>query len=162
MIRTNPIPSVEELHRRYEYNPETGALRNRYKGRTLSTKHRRMVQIDKCILPSSRVIWKMMTGEDPEHVIDHANGDPTDERWCNLRAATWSQNNQNRHAHRRNSTGLKGVRRIPPRWRQGERFQACISVGGVFHYLGLFESAADAHAAYTEAATRLHGEFAFL
>jgi len=37
-----------------------------------------------------------MTGEWPQNTIDHRNGIRTDNRWANLRAATQSQNNQNR------------------------------------------------------------------
>lgn len=91
----------------------------------------------------------------PGKVIDHRDGDGCNNRRENLRIATWQQNAMNRPTYTSNTTGHKGVCiDSPGRWR------ASIGHGGKQIYLGLFESAEAAGAAYVEAARRLHGEFA--
>lgn len=55
-----------------------------------------------------RVIWKWMTGEEPE-AIDHISGIRTDNRWSNLRAATKTDNARNMCRSKRNTSGVVGV-----------------------------------------------------
>ena len=88
--------------------------------------------------------------------VDHINGDPWDNRRCNLRYATHAENVRNRKVQRNSGSGLKGV------WKQGNRFNARIHANRVAHFLGTFATAEEAARAYDEAALRLHGEFARL
>jgi hypothetical protein len=88
--------------------------------------------------------------------VDHVNGDKLDNRRANLRTATQSQNLMNRGRSPRNTSGYKGVT-----WHKGSRrWMAQIKVRGRSKCLGYFEDPAVAHAAYTKAAAREHGEFA--
>lgn len=48
---------------------------------------------------AGRAAYVMMTGEQPI-IIDHINGIPHDNRWCNLRSVTVQENSQNRKAVR--------------------------------------------------------------
>jgi hypothetical protein len=102
-----------------------------------------------------RLAWKIMTKSWPEHQIDHANGNPRDNRWENLRAATPSQNGYNKAKNSNNTSGYKGAYFHKPsgRWHSG------IRINGKAKYLGHFATAEEAHAAYVKAATEMHREF---
>ena len=88
--------------------------------------------------------------------VDHINGDGLDNRRCNLRICTRAENARNNRTPCTNRSGFKGVSFYKRRgvWRSH------ITVNGKFHHLGYFSTAENAHAAYCEAAKRLHGEFA--
>lgn len=89
-------------------------------------------------------------------LVDHANGNPLDNRRQNLRRCTRSQNAMNR---RRVNTvsGFKGV--VPYRGRT-DRWVAQIFVNGTPIYLGVHGCRIAAAEAYDRAATEHFGEFA--
>src|SRR5262245_21464631 len=97
--------------------------------------------------------WWFVHGEWPKRALDHINGNMADNRIANLRLATKQQNAANSKKKR---TGLKGAH-----WHKGaKKWVAQIRCHPKFYYLGLFETEAEAHAAYCRAAAELHGEFA--
>ena len=99
-----------------------------------------------------------MTGAWPKDQIDHVNGDRSDNRFCNLREATNSQNQANRRCEATSTSGVKGVS-----WdRRCRRWQAQISINGKPKHLGGFTSKEEAARAYAAAAIALRGEFARL
>lgn len=98
-----------------------------------------------------RLAWAHHHGEQPPEQIDHINGDRSDNRICNLRAATAQSNSCNK----RGSRPLKGTGKLP-----SGRWQASICAQGRRYYLGSFDSAEAAHAAYCAAAAALHRDFA--
>jgi len=100
-----------------------------------------------------RLAWLYMTGVTPADDIDHRNGRKLDNAFENLREATRSQNLANRS--QRNATGFKGVTRLA-----SGRFTAEIRKNRVKDYLGSFDTAEEAHAAYEARASQVHGEFA--
>ena len=102
----------------------------------------------------ARTIWERNNGKIPKGMtVDHINGDSGDNRLSNLRLATTTQQNQNRGHFRNNTSGYKGVRQ------SGVKFTAVVTANKVRHYLGTFDTAEEASAAYQEAAEKLHGEF---
>jgi len=102
---------------------------------------------------SSRLAWFYMTGYWPDYDIDHVNGDKADDRWCNLRAATVTQNIANGRTRKDNASGVKGVDLYRGRWR------AQIQVEGRKRHLGYFGTIEAASAAYVAAAKLAFGEF---
>lgn len=104
-----------------------------------------------------RLAWLYVHGKWPDAIIDHKNGDPLDNRLCNLREATPSQNSWNMRLHSRSSSGLKGAYKHslqPGKW------IAIICKNRKQKNLGTFDTKEAAHAAYCAAARDLFGEFA--
>ena len=89
-------------------------------------------------------------------LVDHKNRRGLDNRRCNLRQATHSQNTSNSGPRRNGTSGFKGV----SRW--GDRWQAGIKIDGRRRGLGHFFSKEEAARAYDAAAKTLFGEFAYL
>ncbi len=103
-----------------------------------------------------RVIWALVTGEWPREQIDHKNMNRSDNRWCNLREATFAQNRQNRRCYRNSSCGLKGVT-----WHKGEKkWRAQIQVNKKRRIIGRYDTPEKAYRAYVREANRLFKEYA--
>jgi hypothetical protein len=91
-------------------------------------------------------------GEWPTDLIDHANGDPSDNRLCNLREANRATNAANARRPRDNTSGFKGVS-----WAKSARKWRATLAG---KHIGIYDTKEDAASAYARAAKELHGEFA--
>lgn len=88
--------------------------------------------------------------------VDHINLNGLDNRRCNLRLATNTENQRNKSKQVNNTSGYKGVY-----WRKdSNKWVAQIKVDNEVRHLGRFDTPEEAHAAYCEAAKQLHGEFA--
>ena len=118
-------------------------------GSTRTNGYRR-IGLDNHMYLAHRLARLYMTGEWPAHEIDHKDGDRSNNRFANLRAASAAENHQNRAKRSDNSSGLVGATNVRGRW------QAAIVVKGVRHYLGAFATAVEAHSAYLAAKSRLH------
>jgi hypothetical protein len=88
--------------------------------------------------------------------VDHKDHNTLNNQRGNLRLATPAQNQQNVRLSARNTSGFKGI------WfdKQKRKWRAEIRANTVRTRLGWHRSPERAHAAYLEAAYRLHGEFA--
>lgn len=109
------------------------------------------IQVDGSKYLAHRLAWLHEKGVWPERELDHRNGDGFDNHFTNLRPATRSSNMQNqRRAKSNNTTKLLGANR------QGEGFQAMINIDGKPTYIGYFDTAEAAHAAYVAAKRKHH------
>jgi len=98
--------SAEYLKSILHYNPENGKFTwiavtsNRVKlgmeAGTMRNNGYLKININSQLYFTHRLAFLYMTGEWPKAHIDHINGVKDDNRWCNLREATSSQNNKNR------------------------------------------------------------------
>lgn len=109
------------------------------------------IQVDGHTCFAHRLAWLHCYGEWPDAHIDHRDGDPSNNRIDNLRAATRSQNMTNqRRAQANNKLGLLGV------IRDKRKFRAQIRVNGRLRSLGSFATPEQAHEAYLAAKAHLH------
>ena len=130
------LPEAEVLRRRLRYDAETGALLWRErplsdfvaKGRRSQEHIWRMwntkfaespagarrkdgyatVWWDGVALKVHRIVWKVHFGEDPM-MIDHINGDKSDNRISNLRSVEHGVNMRNKSLYASNKSGFPGV-----------------------------------------------------
>lgn len=101
-----------------------------------------------------RMAWTIVHGEIPEGMqVDHINGNRHDNRMCNLRLLTNSQNGENKHkAMAHSKSGLLGVSWDKPM----KAWVARIKTPEKYKVLGYFQDKHEAHQAYLEAKRRLH------
>lgn len=103
----------------------------------------------------SKLIYLLHYGTLPE-VVDHINGDQTDNHIENLRAATHLENSYNRKISKLNAVGFKGVS-----WDAHSKLWAVhVSHEGKNVYKKRFKKCSDAVIAYDIAAIKYHGKFA--
>jgi hypothetical protein len=110
------------------------------------------------VLYLHREVIRLKNGSIEEQLLDHANGNPLDNRASNLRYASKSQNMCNRGKTKANTSGYKGV----VYHSQSCKWRAYIKKQYKQYYLGIYATPKEAAVAYNVAAARLHGEFAVL
>lgn len=128
---------------------------NRKAGAASKTGHIEIKINGKCY-KAARIIWAMQTGQFALGVVDHIDGDPTNNRMSNLRLATPAQNARNRTHKSTNSSGVTGVTWHP----QQHKWWARVTLNGKTHSLGLHKSIDDAAAIVYKAKRQMFGEFA--
>lgn len=101
-----------------------------------------------------RLAWFYVNGSWPRGRLDHKDNCQSNNRWDNIRPATHSQNMANRKLNANSTTGYKGVSA------RGKKFRAYVNKDGRRHYLGDFNTGAEAAAAAGAKALELHGAFA--
>lgn len=153
--------TAEEARALIDYDPDTGVFRWRRSRRGCrigdvagnpNSKGYWQISLNYKRYFGHRLAWLYVHGYWPTGEIDHINMDKGDNRICNLRDATREQNRHNTTMTKRNTTGFKGV----SFHRKMGKFQAHHRR----HWLGYFQTAEAAHAAYAKAATEAAGEFA--
>ena len=144
---------------RLQYDKNTGLFVWAYKNKMHPRLHGKkagtiregylVIKINGSAFRGHRIAWFIMTGEQPE-MIDHINGNKSDNRFSNLRACSYLQNTQN-HSRKYNGSGLPvGVRKMKG------IYVARITANKVVHYLGTFRSINEASKAYSDARSILH------
>lgn len=94
-------------------------------------------------------------------LIDHKNGVKLDNRRCNLRGATKSENMMNTRKKVNNTSGYKGVTEMKDHYRL-KKWRAQIIIKSKLVYTAYFEKIEEAIRAYDLMALKFHGEFAQL
>jgi len=162
------LPSYEALAELFILNWETGELKRRIPSKRTSmtrqpnsgtvTKQYMRIKINGVHYNQHRIVVVLATQQAiPDGMeIDHINLNKRDNRPCNLRVVTSSQNRANTRLAVTNTSGYKGVYRPPNK----QRFEARIDVHGVQRRLGRFSTAEQAAQAYDAAAIAAHGEHA--
>ena len=113
------------------------------------------IKINKVPYLAHRLAWFYCFNVWPS-IIDHIDGDRSNNSILNLREATKSQNGANSTIRKDNKSGLKGVSYEEKR----NKFVAAIRVNGKDYKLGRFVNSDDAAKAYEMAAKKHFGEFA--
>lgn len=154
------------LKEAYNYDSETGFLTRKVdcgtrwrRGEivgTIQVNGYRSVSLGSRRFLAHRLIWLYVFGRWPAADIDHINRNRDDNRISNLREATRGQNNINSKVQHNNTSGYKGAYYD----RRRKCWYAEIWVNNQKIFLGRYETAANAGAAYLEAAKKYFGEFA--
>lgn len=156
-----PHLTSERLRELLHYDPETGIFTWRVRASSSAQigavagspekDGRVRITVDGKHYLAYRLAWLWVLGGWPEHQIDHEDGDPSNNRWANLREATHAQNQQNIRRAKKNSThGFLGVTKSRDKWRCG------IRLNGKYHGRCGFPTPEAAHAAYLELKRELH------
>lgn len=103
-------------------------------------------------------LHRVVAGANIGEVVDHTNGDPLDNRKCNLRLCSQSENSKNQKLRTNNTTGYKGVYFMA----SANKYTAKVKNNYISYHIGLFDTAKEAAQAYNEKALQLHGKFARL
>lgn len=100
-----------------------------------------------------RLAWLYVTGKMPKNLIDHINGNRSDNRFCNLREATNAENMQNiTKLPTTNKSGVLGVC-----WhKQRQKWYTQIMANGKKIYVGIYDTIEEAKIARLQAKEKYH------
>ena len=171
------LPSQNDILNLLDYDPETGALawrtrpvsmfkdgntsaaancrgwNKRWAGKPAFTAdHNGYLagNIAGKVVAAHRVIWRLMTGDIPD-VVDHINGNRSDNRWVNLRNGTQADNASNLPKRKNNSTGVTGVFWVA----EARRWRCRVTKDRKPHNLGYFGCLGHAIKAHRDALTEM-------
>lgn len=159
--------SKTDIEKSLSYDPETGVFTRVVDGHgawkagqvagSVNPSGYVVVYVNSVRMLAHRLAWFLETGEVPAEV-EHRNRTRADNRFCNLRTASRSQNMANASARTGGTSKHKGVYFCEKR----KTYRAKIHREGKTIFLGSFQNEDDAGRAYDKAALRHSGEFANL
>jgi hypothetical protein len=157
---------IDELKRLLNYDPITGIFtwnvrRNwkvckGYMAGTLDKDGYISILVNGKKHQAHKLAWFYHYGTIPEMGLDHRDVNPANNAINNLRLATGTQNQGNRHKMITNTSGAKGVC-----WdKRKKKWKAAIQKNRKVKNLGNFDTVELASTAYQKAAKEMFGEFA--
>jgi hypothetical protein len=162
--------TAERLREVLDYNPETGDFvwkvtrtSKRMKGLVAGdTKPdgRHRIGVDGVRYKAHRLAWLYVHGTWPSGMIDHIDGNPSNNAIANLRDCTMSQNQANKKRRSDNTSGYKGVYFSNYPKHRHKPWRARITVQGRKIVTCGFPTAEEAHEKYKQLAREHFGEFA--
>jgi hypothetical protein len=152
-----PPFTQENLKEMLEYDPHTGLFKWKVKkshivfpGRPAGCLNKfgyMRIGIGGKSYMAHKLAWFYYYGTWPITDTDHINRERADNRICNLREATRSQNTLNTKTHRNHTSGVRGVDWV----KNCQKWMARIQVNGSRQTIGLFRNLDDAIKAREEA-----------
>lgn len=106
-----------------------------------------------CHYGMPRFIFGLKKGD--KRVVDHINHDTLDNRRCNLRVCSYSENKVNTKIKSNNTSGYVGVGLYKP----NGKWVARVSIGNKREHIGYFDTIEQAVSAREKRAEELFGEF---
>lgn len=181
-MKANKYPAQEYLRECFDYDPKVGNLtwrvrppehfptqrgmrvhHSRFAGKVAGTLHGEgywQIILNMKMYLEHRLVWIWLHGSHAEGLdVDHINRVRLDNRECNLRLATRSENLRNVERERGVSP-LMGA--SFDKRRKKKPWYSRIRVNGKSVQLGRFKTAEEAHEAYKAAAISLHNGFSVL
>ena len=163
-MQPRKLPPQELLRELFDYDEWTGFFRRRAAPSRIAGTVRKYGYIFVGVrgygqLGAHRLAWIYVYGPTIGGAeIDHIDGNPSNNAIANLRLATSRQQKHNKRVQSNNRAGLKGA--YYHACRKGKKWRSQIKVGDKLYFLGYFDTAEEAHAAYGIAAKKYFGEFA--
>ena len=168
MARFKPLPPLDRVRDLLDYNSKTGVFTWNVGRRGTARKGSvaghfsngyLRIKIDDSLFTAHRLAWYISTGKDPgDSLLDHKDGDKTNNSLSNLRLADTPENGWNRKVSSNNRLKVKGVSYN----KQKGKYVSAIMFNGKRKFLGYFETVEEASEAYKKAAQEFHGDFARL
>lgn len=161
--------TVEKLKERLDYDAETGNFywklrvngynywNSRWAGKIAGCKDSYgyiIITIDDKPYKAHILAWLYVTGNFPERPIDHKDLCKSNNRFINLREASWRDNACNR-PRKKSKSGYSGVQ-----FTRSGKWRALIRINGVYTHLGIFSTLKEAVKVCDDARKEHHGEFA--
>lgn len=161
-MRTSKSISLQEASKVLSYDPETGLFVRLHRNKPpkfAGHKNDRgyiLIGVNNKSYFAHRLAWLFVHGSFPEGLIDHINGDPSDNRIINLRLTDNMGNNRNQKNSRRNKYGYRGVDK------SGKKYRAGISFNNTRVHSEVVDTPLEAAKIYDQMARNYFGEFAVL
>ena len=155
----------ERLKELFDYNPETGKfIRKVSKGNTAigdeggseNGEGYLQIMIDGRVYQAHRLVFLWETGLFPKSLVDHKDGNGSNNRRDNLRVASRSNNCLNSKRSASNTSGAKGV----SFHKQTQKYRVQVTIKGKQQYFGGYDNLELADLVATEARNKYHGDFA--
>jgi len=94
----------------------------------------RVISIKAKQFKAHRLAWLYVHGVEPTRMIDHIDGDRSNNRIENLREVTPFENAKNQRMRKDNTSGFTGVT-----WsKSAQKWRVCVKSEGVSHHLGYY------------------------